>query len=347
MIKTSKELVEACLNVVNNCKTVYVMGCFGAPMNESNKTRYLNSYSYNRNEPHRTNIQNATADTFGFDCICFIKGLFWGFCGDPKQQYGGAVYKSNGIPDISADALIKQCTDVSTDFSNIMPGEYVWLPGHCGIYIGDGLAAESTFEPVSGVQLQAVLPMGNKPGYPATGWQKHGKLPWITYNTAPVVETKPAPAPTPSTGFKVGDEVKLIPGATYTNGRSPASFVFNKKLYVREIRGTNIVISTVKIGAVTGVVASSNLVPYTTQAVSKPAPTPAPVEAPSFVITVGAEVRLKKGATYSNGKYPAAFVYNKKLYVRELRANGTAVISTVKTGAITGVVFQKDLEKYE
>ena len=55
---------------------------------------------------------------------------------------------------------------------------------------------------------------------------------------------------------------------------------------------------------------------------------------------------MKKGAQYSNGKYPAAFVYNKKLYVRELRSNGTAVISTVKTGAVTGVVFQKDLEKY-
>lgn len=84
MIKTSKELVEACLNVVNNYKTLYVMGCFGAPMNSSNKTRYINSYSFNRQEPHKSYIQNASADTFGFDCVCFIKALLWGWCGDPN-----------------------------------------------------------------------------------------------------------------------------------------------------------------------------------------------------------------------------------------------------------------------
>ena len=181
MIKTSKELVAACLDVVNNHKTLYVMGCFGAPMNEKNKTRYLNAHAFNRKEPHATYIKNASADTFGFDCVCFIKGLFWGWNGDPNQVYGGAQYKSNGVPDIGTDQMIKVCTEVSDDFSNIVPGELVWQPGHVGIYVGNGLAAEATFEPVSKVQLQAVLPMGWKDGYPATGWTKHGKLPWITY----------------------------------------------------------------------------------------------------------------------------------------------------------------------
>lgn len=176
MIKTAKELVAACLDAVNNHKTMYVLSCFGAPMNEKNKERYAKA------DPKRAKeIRAASSDTFGFDCVCFIKALFWGWSGDPSQVYGGAVYKSNGIPDIGADQLIKQCIDVSEDFSTIVPGEYVWLPGHGGIYVGDGLAAEATFEPESGVQLQCVLPMGVKPGMPATGWQKHGKLPWVSY----------------------------------------------------------------------------------------------------------------------------------------------------------------------
>ena len=29
MIKTAKELVAACLDVVNNYKTIYVLSCFG------------------------------------------------------------------------------------------------------------------------------------------------------------------------------------------------------------------------------------------------------------------------------------------------------------------------------
>ena len=180
MIKTAKELVAACLDVVNNHKTMYVLSCFGAPMNEKNKARYAKA------DPKRAEeIMAADAETFGFDCICFVKGLMWGWKGDPNQIYGGAAYKSNGIPDVGADQLIKQCVDVSEDFSTIQPGEYVWLPGHCGIYVGDGLAAEATFEPESGVQLQAVLPMGVKAGYPATGWKKHGKLPWISYEAEP------------------------------------------------------------------------------------------------------------------------------------------------------------------
>ena len=181
MIKTAKQLVAACLDVVNNYKTLYVMGCFGAPMTQSNKTRYINGYSFNAKAERKAKIQAASADTFGFDCVCFIKALFWGWKGDPSQVYGGAQYKSNGVPDMGADAMLKACTEVSTDFSTIVPGELVWQPGHVGIYVGDGLAAEATYEPEEGVQLQCVLPMGVKPGMPATGWQKHGKLPWISY----------------------------------------------------------------------------------------------------------------------------------------------------------------------
>lgn len=188
MIQTAKELVAACLDTAKNYKTLYVMGCFGAPMTQSNKNRYLNGYAFNRKPERKAKIDAATADTFGFDCLCFIKGLLWGWTGDPGQVYGGAQYKSNGVPDMGADAMLKVCTEVSDDFSTIVPGEYVWLPGHCGIYVGDGLAAEATFEPEEGVQLQCVLPMGVKPGMPATGWKKHGKLPWIRYDAQEPVE---------------------------------------------------------------------------------------------------------------------------------------------------------------
>jgi len=185
MIKTAKELVAACLAVANNHKTLYVMGCFGAPMTEKNKTRYINGYAFNRKPEREAKIQAADADTFGFDCVCFIKALLWGWCGDASQVYGGAQYKSNGVPDLSADQMLKACTEVSEDFTTIVPGAFVWLPGHCGIYVGDGMAAEASCEPEDGVQLQCVLPMGVKLGMPATGWVKHGRLPWISYEEAP------------------------------------------------------------------------------------------------------------------------------------------------------------------
>ena len=63
--------------------------------------------------------------------------------------------------------------------------------------------------------------------------------------------------------IKVGSEVSLVPKATYSNGKAIPSWVFDKKLYVREIRSDNkVVISTLKTGAVTGVVMMDALVLY-------------------------------------------------------------------------------------
>lgn len=181
MIKTNVELAAAAKRAATEFKTLYVMGCFGAPMTQKNKERWIDGYAFNRREDREPKIRAASADTFGFDCICFVKGLLWGWEGDAGQVYGGAAYKSGGVPDIGADQMLKACADVSEDFSDIQIGEYVWMPGHCGIYIGDGLAVEATDADADGVQIQAVLAMGAVEGYPVTGWQKHGKLPYIQY----------------------------------------------------------------------------------------------------------------------------------------------------------------------
>ena len=60
-------------------------------------------------------------------------------------------------------------------------------------------------------------------------------------------------------GLKLGDEVKLVPGAKYISGKTIPAWVFNNKLYVRGISGDNITFSTLKTGAITGVTHKSNL----------------------------------------------------------------------------------------
>lgn len=190
MIKTAKELAAACLNVAKHFKTLYVMGCFGAPMTAANKKRYCNNHDYNRDPSRRAMIRAASADTFGFDCVCLIKGLLWGWDGSTGHAYGGADYACNDVPDISANQIIKKCSDVSTDFSAIAVGELLWMDGHVGIYIGDGLAVECTPRWKNGVQVTAVHNMGKKSGYNGRSWTKHGKLPYVRYETA---STAPAP----------------------------------------------------------------------------------------------------------------------------------------------------------
>lgn len=181
MIDTGLALAEAARKVATEYKTLYIRGCFGAPMTDSNKKRYTNNLAYNQQEIRKEKILNASSDTFGFDCVCFIKGLLWGWIGDAGHPYGGAKYQSGGVPDKNSNTMITLCNDVSTDFFNLEVGEFLWIPGHCGVYIGDGLAAECTHRWADGVQITRVHNLLSDDGTPGRKWEKHGKLPWITY----------------------------------------------------------------------------------------------------------------------------------------------------------------------
>lgn len=181
MIKTNTELVAVAKNVANNYKSIYVRGCFGWPMTAENKQRALNAQSFNRKDDRKAVIEAASTDTFGFDCVCFLKSFLWGWCGDASKQYGGAVYQSNDVPDISETDMLYECYDVSEDFSNIVPGEYLWTDGHCGLYVGDGIATECTYRWNDGVQETYVFNIVGDNGQNGRYWKKHGKLPYITY----------------------------------------------------------------------------------------------------------------------------------------------------------------------
>ena len=174
-IEFTKKLVD----IAKNCKTLYVMGCFGAPLNEKNKERYCKNHSYNKKSARTKMIREASEDTFGFDCVNLIKGILWGWNGDKSKNYGGAVYKSNNVPDTNADGMIALCKELSTDFSKIEIGEAVWLKGHIGVYIGDGLCVECTPQWKNSVQITACN--CDKTGYPRRNWKKHGYLPYISY----------------------------------------------------------------------------------------------------------------------------------------------------------------------
>ena len=178
-VMNNKEFVKKLTDVANNYKTLYVMGCFGAPLSSVNKARYKANHSYNKQATRKAMIDKATSDTFGFDCVNLIKGILWGWCGDKTKTYGGAKYTANGVPDTNADGMIKLCKNVSTDFTKLEVGEAVWVPGHIGVYIGDGLVVECTPSWKNCVQITACN--CKKAGYNTRNWQKHGKLPYIEY----------------------------------------------------------------------------------------------------------------------------------------------------------------------
>lgn len=177
-LMTNTQFAAALKKIATEYDTVYVLGCFGAPLTSATLGRYLNAYSYNK---ERESILRPLINKgyFGFDCVCLIKSVLWGWNGDASQSYGGAKYASNGVGDISADQMIGICSQVSTDFTNIEVGELLWMKGHVGVYIGGGLAVECSPAFKGNVQMTACN--RNVSGYDRRNWTSHGKLPWIQY----------------------------------------------------------------------------------------------------------------------------------------------------------------------
>lgn len=160
-------------------ETLYVLGCFGAPLNAKNRKRYTSNNAYNKNRSALINSKDSNC--FGFDCVGLIKGVLWGWNGDTSKTYGGATYVSKGVPDIGANNMIKFSKEVSTNFKNIEVGEVVWLDGHIGVYIGEGSVVECTPKWDNKVQITALANIGNKSGYNSRTWTSHGKLPYVDY----------------------------------------------------------------------------------------------------------------------------------------------------------------------
>lgn len=207
----AEEFASKLQNIATNSKTVYAWGMFGCPINSvivSGKQRqYPPWYTFDKINSIFAPLYGRYPPAFGFDCIGLIKGVLWGWNGDASKTNGGAVYASNGVPDISADSTIKTCSNVSSDFSSIEVGEFLWMSGHCGIYIGRNLCVEASPKWKNGVQITAVN--CSKTGYNTRYWTKHGKLPYIEYNAREVANTVTIELSVLRKGSK-GEQVKTL-----------------------------------------------------------------------------------------------------------------------------------------
>lgn len=186
---TNKDFVEA-LKKAEKSKTVYANGMFGQPITKEiidQKARQLPRWYNSERKKHLYSLVGQ--GYFGFDCICLIKGILWGWNGNLNHANGGAKYLSNDVPDITEEQMLNKCSGISSNFSQIEVGEYLWTDGHCGVYIGNGLAIECTAKWENGVQITAVGNIGEKQGYNSRLWRRHGKMPYIEY-VQNKVETK-------------------------------------------------------------------------------------------------------------------------------------------------------------
>lgn len=144
--------------------------------------------------------------SWNFDCVVSVKSVLWGWNEDKKKAHGGAIYKSNNVPDFTCNGGLSYCTDVSKDFNKIEAGEYLCMKdtkyNHVGIYLGDGKIFEVTTDwKANGATISEIDSKGirSRKGVKSLKWTYHGKLKWIDYTNEPTPEHK----------WSIGDYVSI------------------------------------------------------------------------------------------------------------------------------------------
>lgn len=189
ILMTAKEFIDKCKEVQKS-NTVYMWGTYGQILTNAlidyKAGQYPTHNKPDRVARHRKLVGKGYS---AWDCVGVIKGILWGWQLGKNPPYG-----ANRVPDTGSDGMYKNyCTNQSTDFSKIIPGCVVWVPGHIGVYIGNGLVIEATSRSTGGftdnVLISSLNNIGVVPGYPARSWTHHGRLPWLDYSQ----EVEPEP----------------------------------------------------------------------------------------------------------------------------------------------------------
>lgn len=160
---TSQEFIKKLKWLVNDVPNVYHSGKGWSTLNNKNKWQ--------------------------FDCVLSVKCILWGFKADKKLFRGGTIYESNGVEDFTCNGALNLCSDVSTDFTHLTPGEYLCMKGtkynHTGIYLGNN----QVFEDTTGWDTnKAIISNINSKGErsykgsKSLRWTYHGKLKYIDYS---------------------------------------------------------------------------------------------------------------------------------------------------------------------
>lgn len=158
---------------------------------QKRKTAYSNEYPYNCGYIHSNG-------TLSFDCI----GLWKSYINNPEIAYktspvGYYVQPGTVVPDGYGEReLLSICTNVTWgNFSNAVQGEYMYMSGHAGIFVGDAFGKNSNvnvIECTMGWGVNRVCASwvdadgtrrDMKGGTPLGKWEAHGKMtPYIDYS---------------------------------------------------------------------------------------------------------------------------------------------------------------------
>ncbi len=152
------------------------------------KTASARKNKYNNQYPYNLGYYNGSE--ISWDCWNLGKSIIW-TNGAIVNNYTVGTYAkvdtSCGLGDWDGLTIVQQAPNFSNDFSNLVPGEWLYLNGHTGYYIGNGQVIECTGGSwgIYGITYSQIDGNGNRSrnGKAEGKWLYHGMVPWLDYTT--------------------------------------------------------------------------------------------------------------------------------------------------------------------
>ncbi len=146
----------------------------------SRNTVYKNKYPYN--------LGYYDGSKISWDCWNLGKSIIWTKGAIVNNYTVGNYAKKDsysGLGDWDGLTIIKKAPNCNGDFSALIPGEWLYMSGHTGYYIGNGQVIECTagWGTYKVVQSQiSTTGVRSRNGVKAGSWTLHGMVPWIDYS---------------------------------------------------------------------------------------------------------------------------------------------------------------------
>lgn len=255
MAYTNKGLVEyakKCVALGND--SIYLYGSFGQKLTQAFINQKAKQYVYNiSRQSIYKKCMNSSGTEYAFDCVGLIKSYLWG-------GYGKVTYKAS--QDVSANGMYNKAK-VKGDISTLpkTPGILVWMNGHIGISVGDGIhiiectPAKKLAKQNHGGGGVCITKLTDRK------WKKWCECPYITYETKKVSTT--------ATKSFFGKKGYFSLGDSHENIGKIASFMYKtfpsytKKKALGNYYGKNIQSSIKEFQKRTGLEADGSVGPLT------------------------------------------------------------------------------------
>lgn len=141
---------------------------------------YYNSYPYN--------LGYYDGSRISFDCWNLGKAIIW-TKGEIVNNYTVGAYApmdaSCGLGDWDGETIIRAAPNCNGDFTELVPGEWLYMENHTGYYVGDGQVIECTAGwGVWAITVSQIDKYGNRSRNGVSGgkWNLHGMVPWLDYS---------------------------------------------------------------------------------------------------------------------------------------------------------------------